>query len=92
MALSETQHNNLNFLLEAGMVNPVVKAAAFECIMNIASGGLEVIMTTGGVLALIVPNSGTVIDQSDSISSRNASNSSSALSTSSISRTGGVAP
>ena len=42
--------------------------------------------------ARTTPNSGTVIDQSDRISSRNASNSSSARSTSSISSTGGTSP
>ena len=45
-------------------------------------------MTRGGVSALIVPISGTVTWKSDRISSRYASNSSSARSISSMSRTG----
>ena len=49
----------------------------------------EVRTTIGRTAAWIVPSSGTVTGQSESISSRNASNSSSARSTSSIRRTGG---
>ena len=51
----------------------------------------EVRITRGGVSALIVPISGTVTWKSDRISSRYASNSSSARSISSMSRTGGDA-
>jgi len=46
-------------------------------------------ITVGGCPALIVPISGMLICQSDSSSSRKASNSSSARSISSISRIGG---
>ena len=51
----------------------------------------EVRITRGGVSALIVPISGTVTWKSDRISSRYASNSSSARSISSMSRTGAIA-